>query len=181
LRLLFNASTALPIGSRPEVCTTIFSSAGDNLMTGDASDTTSDWPSEIVSLMVAHAPYSAALGMRYVSSSPYRGSIILPWRADLAGIDGTDILAPGAVTALIDHTCGLAIMAGLGMMAAPATLDLRIDHMRPAAPRTDVTCAAHCYKATRNIAFLRAEAWDVSPNDPIATAQAAFTLNRRVS
>jgi acyl-coenzyme A thioesterase PaaI-like protein len=143
------------------------------------SEITSDWPSEIVSLMVAHAPYSAALGMRYLSSSPGRGSILLPWRIDLVGIDGTDILAPGAVTALIDHTCGLAIMAGLGMMAGPATLDLRIDHMRPAAPRADVTCSAHCYKATRTIAFLRAEAWDVSHDDPIATAQAAFTLTRR--
>ena len=43
----------------------------------------------------------------------------------------------------------------------------------------DVTCAAHCYKATRTIAFLRAEAWDASQEDPIATAQAAFILNRR--
>jgi acyl-coenzyme A thioesterase PaaI-like protein len=51
--------------------------------------------------------------------------------------------------------------------------------MRPAAPHTDITCAAHCYRATKTIAFLRAEAWDASPDDPIATAQAAFILNRR--
>jgi acyl-coenzyme A thioesterase PaaI-like protein len=117
--------------------------------------------------------------MRYISSSSGRGSILLPWRADLVGIEGSEILAPGAVTALVDHTCGLAIMAGFGMAANPATLDLRIDHMRPAAPRANVTCAAHCYRATRTIAFLRADAWDLSPDDPIATAQAAFVLNRR--
>jgi acyl-coenzyme A thioesterase PaaI-like protein len=70
-------------------------------------------------------------------------------------------------------------MAGLGFEAAPATLDLRIDHMRPAAARASVTCAAHVYRATRTIAFLRAEAWDVSREDPVAAAQAAFTLNRR--
>lgn len=132
------------------------------------------------SFMVTHAPYAAALGMTYVSSSADgRGTILLPWRADICGIDDSDILAPGAVTALIDHTCGLAIMAGFGLAASPATLDLRIDHMRPARPRMDVTCAAHCYKATRTIAFLRAEAWDISQDDPIATAQAAFMLNRR--
>jgi acyl-coenzyme A thioesterase PaaI-like protein len=51
--------------------------------------------------------------------------------------------------------------------------------MRPAAPRASVTCSAHVYRATRTIAFLRAEAWDVSPDDPVAAAQAAFTLNRR--
>lgn len=132
------------------------------------------------SMMVKHTPYAIALGMTYVSSSEDgRGTILLPWRADICGADGTDILAPGAVTALIDHACGLAIMAGFGLAAQPATLDLRIDHMRPAKPRMSVTCAAHCYKATRTIAFLRAEAWDVSEDDPIATAQAAFILNRR--
>jgi len=139
-----------------------------------------EWGGVHASLMVTHAPYAVALGMKFVSSSADgRGSILLPWRADICGIDGSDILAPGAVTALIDHTCGLAIMAGFGLAANPATLDLRIDHMRPAKPRMDVICAAHCYKATRTIAFLRAEAWDVSQDDPIATSQAAFMLNRR--
>jgi uncharacterized protein (TIGR00369 family) len=137
------------------------------------------WPEQLARAMVAGAPYSAALGFRYVSSSPGFGTIMLPWRADLVGLDGTGILAPGAVTALIDHTCGLAIMSTFGAMAAPATLDLRIDHLRPAAPNAAVTAQAHCYKATRTIAFLRAEAWDVSRDDPVATAQAAFTLNRR--
>lgn len=137
------------------------------------------WAGALASHMVDYAPYSAALGMRYVSSSPGHGLILLPWRADLTGTDGSEILAPGALTALIDHTCGLAIMAGFGTAANPATLDLRIDHMRPAVPRADVSCAAHCYKATRTIAFLRAEAWDVTREDPIATAQAAFVLNRR--
>lgn len=140
---------------------------------------TTNWAREFAPMMVSHTPYAVALGMKYISSSPERGSILLPWREDLVGADGSDILAPGAVTALIDHTCGLAIMAGFGMSASPATLDLRIDHLRPARPRTDVTCSAHCYKATRTIAFLRADAWDTSPDDLIATAQAAFILNRR--
>lgn len=141
-----------------------------------------NWAGAHASQMVTHAPYAVALGMKYVSSSVEgHGSILLPWRADICGIDGSDILAPGAVTALIDHACGLAIMAGFGLAANPATLDLRIDHMRPAKPRMDVICAAHCYKATRTIAFLRAEAWDISQDDPIATAQAAFILNRRES
>ncbi len=143
----------------------------------DSSDR--GWPEQFARAMVAGAPYSAALGFRYVSSSPGFGTITLPWREDLVGLDGTGIVAPGAVTALIDHACGLAIMSTLGTMAAPATLDLRIDHLRPAAPNAAVTAQAHCYKATRTIAFLRAEAWDVSRDDLVATAQAAFTLNRR--
>lgn len=145
-----------------------------------SADGVGDWPGdEMAAGMVRYAPYARALGMKYMSSSLDRGTILLPWRADLVGIDGTDILSPGTITALIDHACGLAIMAGIGFGASPATLDLRIDHMRPAAPRASVTCAAHVYRATKTIAFLRAEAWDVSPDDPVATAQAAFNLNRR--
>lgn len=141
--------------------------------------TTDRSPEQMGVRMVEGAPYSAALGLRYVSSSPGLGSILLPWRADLVGLDGTCILAPGAVTALIDQTCGLAIIAHFGTWALPATLDLRIDHMRPAASRASVIASAHCYKVTRTIAFVRAEAWDNSREDLVATAQAAFTLNRR--
>lgn len=143
-----------------------------------------DWPetppdASIVAGMVTYTPYARALGMEYVSSSPGHGEIFLPWREDLVGQGGSDILAPGVLTALIDHVCGLAIMATFGFEARPATLDLRIDHMRPALPRGSITAAAHCYKSTRNIAFLRAEAWDVSRDDLVAAAQAAFILNRR--
>ena len=41
-----------------------------------------------------------------------------------------------------------------------------------------VTCEAHCYKLTRTIGFVRAEAWDADRSDLVATAQAAFVLNR---
>jgi len=144
------------------------------------TDGAGDWGNNpYAGRMVDHTPYAVAVGMEFVSSSPGRGMIRLPWRADLVGLEGTDIPSPGALTALIDQTCGLAIMAGLGFEAAPATLDLRIDHMRPAAPRAALTCSAHVYRATRSIAFLRAEVWDSSPDDPVAAAQAAFTLNRR--
>ena len=48
---------------------------------------------------------------------------------------------------------------------------------RPA-PGRGVTAEAHCYKLTRSIGFVRAEAWDVDRGDLVATAQAAFMLNR---
>jgi len=60
-----------------------------------------------------------------------------------------------------------------------ATLDLRIDYLRAAAPRTAVTCEAFGYKTTRSIGFVRAEAWDLDRSDLIATAQAAFMINPR--
>jgi uncharacterized protein (TIGR00369 family) len=129
--------------------------------------------------MTAGAPQGRALGFRLVSVVPGRGSIEVPWREDLVGDPDTGVIAGGVVTSLLDHTCGLAIVTGSSEFTGTATLDLRIDYMRAAAPRAGVTAEAHCYKRTRSIAFVRAEAWDVDRTDLIATAQGAFVLNGR--
>jgi uncharacterized protein (TIGR00369 family) len=129
--------------------------------------------------MATTVPQAAALGFRLVSVEPGRGSIEAPWREDLVGDPDTQVIAGGVVTSLLDHTCGLAIASAAGTEPfSTATLDLRIDYMRPAAPRAAVIAEAHCYKLTRTIGFVRAEAWDVDKSDLVATAQAAFVLNR---
>jgi uncharacterized protein (TIGR00369 family) len=129
--------------------------------------------------MATVVPQAAALGFRFVSVAQGRGVLDVPWREDLVGDPDTLVIAGGVVTSLLDHACGLAVasIAGADLFGA-ATLDLRIDYMRAAAPRAGVTAEAHCYKLTRSIAFVRAEAWDADPADLIATAQAAFVISR---
>ncbi len=130
--------------------------------------------------MVETVPQASALGFKLLSVEPQRGSILTPWREELVGDPDTGVIAGGVVTALLDHVCGLAVTSRSleGGFLSTATLDLRIDYMRPAAPRADIIADAHCYKLTRNIAFVRAHAFDADPEDPIATAQAAFILKR---
>ena len=128
--------------------------------------------------MTQFVPHAAALGMTLISVAGGKGVMSLDWREDLVGDPDTGVIASGVVTALIDHTCGLAINAAFDVPQPIATLDLRIDYLRPAAPRAGVTCEAFGYKTTRSIGFVRAEAWDVDRSDLIATAQAAFVLNR---
>jgi uncharacterized protein (TIGR00369 family) len=137
----------------------------------------SDLVRQLAQNMVGSAPQAAALGFRLVSVGDSRGALMAPWRADLVGDPDTGVIAGGVVTTLLDHVCGLAIKAAQDDFSATATLDLRIDYMRPAAPNADVTAEAHCYKLTRTIAFVRASAYDADPADPIATAQAAFVLS----
>ena len=136
---------------------------------------------EIARNMVETVPQASALGFKLHTIEPSRGTILTPWREDLVGDPDTGVIAGGVITALLDHACGLATISMATDSKTPfstATLDLRIDYMRPAAPRADVTASAHCYKLTRNIAFVRAHAFDADPEDPIATAQAAFVLKR---
>lgn len=125
------------------------------------------------------APHADALGLTLVSIEKGRGTMSVAWREEFVGDPETGVIASGVVTALIDHTCGLAINSAMGEMVPIATLDLRIDYLRPAAPKNGVTAEAHAYRLTRTVGFVRAEAWDADRSDLVATAQAAFMLNTR--
>ena len=58
-----------------------------------------------------------------------------------------------------------------------ATLDLRIDYMRPAEPGKTIKAHAHCYKVTQNVAFVRGAAYhDENEDEPIATSVGTFML-----
>jgi uncharacterized protein (TIGR00369 family) len=127
--------------------------------------------------MATEVPQAAALGFQMVSAVDGRGVMHAPWREDLVGDPDTGVIASGVVTSLLDHCCGMAITATTGERKPTATLDLRIDYMRPAEPGKDLFARAHCYKVTRSVAFVRAVAYDDNPDDPVAAAQAAFMLD----
>ena len=132
-------------------------------------------PSTIAERM-ARSPQGKALGLEVVSVSP---ALILkiPYRPELVGDPDSGVIAGGVVTTLLDFACGWATALALDEPTSIATLDLRIDYMRPARPGLDILATAHCYKLTRSVAFLRGVAYDEDPGDPVAAAQAAFMLD----
>ena len=83
--------------------------------------------------MVTRTPQTEALGFQFVSISDARGTIQVPWRADLVGDPETGVIASGVVTTLLDHVCGLSIRAAAAV--PQGTLDLRIDYMCQPDPR----------------------------------------------
>jgi len=133
---------------------------------------------DLMSKIMAAAPQAQALGMEVVSIEEGTATLKVPYREDLVGDPDNGVIAGGVVTTLLDHTCGYAVFASLKEPAPIVTLDLRIDYMRPARPHHALFAHAHCYKVTKSVAFVRAQAYDEDPADPVATVQAAFMLNR---
>lgn len=129
-------------------------------------------------LLVDGSPHAVAMGFRLESVTPGQAVMRAPYRDDLIGDPETRVLHGGVVTALLDHACGLAAFAGLGGKDATATLDLRLDYMRPAEPGRDVVAEARCIRASGLFAFVNAIAHDGDPSDPVATAAAAFMVSR---
>ena len=119
-------------------------------------------------------PHCATLGLRPAGLDEGRPTLAIDWRDELVGNPVTGVLHGGAITSLIDTTSGLALFARLDQPEAIATLDLRIDYLRPATPGQPVFCRAECYKLGRQIAFTRALCHQGDPADPIAHGVATF-------
>lgn len=123
-------------------------------------------------------PHAAMIGMRVDSWDEKGCTVRLPYAEHLIGNPDSGVIHGGVLTAVLDNTMGMAVHSG-NLRSAPraiATLDLRIDYMRPAEPRRDVFARAHCYRKTRNVAFVRAVAFHETEDEPVATAVAAFML-----
>ena len=130
-----------------------------------------------VQAMNQGSPHAIALKMETVSIDATGALLRVPYDEKLIGDPETGVIAGGVVTALLDHACGQAVHTMLTEFKTIATLDLRIDYMRPAEPGLALYGRARCYKLTRSVAFVRAWAYDRDSEDPVAAAQAAFMLD----
>jgi uncharacterized protein (TIGR00369 family) len=132
---------------------------------------------ERVRQMMQWTPQGRALGLELVKTEGTRVWGRAPYRAELVGDPDTGVIAGGVLTTFLDHVCGMAAVLAMREPASVATIDLRIDYMRPAEPGRDILAEAHCYKIGKNVAFVRAVAYEDSPDNPIANATSAFMLN----
>lgn len=127
--------------------------------------------------LVDALPFSKALGLRLISAKDGLAVLEMPYDPQLIGDPQSGVIHGGAVSALLDTCCGVSVMCHPKGTIMTATLDLRIDYMRPATPGERIIARAECYHVTRSVAFVRAHALDEDAARPVASAAAAFTLN----
>ncbi len=126
--------------------------------------------------LVRHTPHARALGIRLVQVAPREATLMLPHRPEIIGDPARGVVFGGVITTLLDQACGLTVACSVEVPCAIATLDLRIDYLRAADPGHDLFGRACCTKLTKNVAFIRATAWEHDPEDPFASCLATFML-----
>ncbi len=132
---------------------------------------------EIAERFAAAVPHIAAMGIEVMAASVAGASMRLPWQTKLVGNPDQGFLHGGAITTLIDSASGLAVFLALERPPPIATLDLRIDYLRPPIGREAVIADAECYRVTRSIAFVRALAHHGDAERPIASSASTFKLD----
>jgi len=142
----------------------------------DATD-----PLQRVRAMIRFTPQAHAIGLEVTRIEKARVWGRVPYRPELIGDPETSVIAGGVITTFLDTICGTAAVAAMEQPTTVATIDLRIDYMRAAEPGRDVLAEAHCYKLGRSIAFVRAVAYEDSPDNPIAHVACAFMVNSSAS
>jgi uncharacterized protein (TIGR00369 family) len=124
-------------------------------------------------------PHNRALGIELVELADTEVVFRLPYDPKLVGNPDSGVLHGGTITALLDASSGAAVFNSLTDPVPIATLDLRIDYLRPAEVGRDVMARATCYKMTRNVAFTRAVAYHEDPADPIAHSVGTFMVSTK--
>lgn len=118
--------------------------------------------------------HGETVGIGYQAHGEDWAELTLPYDARLIGDVSTGVIASGPIVTLMDMATSVAIWLKRGQFVPQATLDLRIDYLRPATPGRTVIGRGECYRLTRSIAFVRGQAHDGDPDDPLAHVAGTF-------
>lgn len=125
-------------------------------------------------------PHGRALGLRVIEVEPAALTAELPYREEIIGHPWAGFVHSGAITTLIDQACGTAASLAVSPPALVATLDLRLDWLRPATPGRTVRARAECVSIKRHVIFVRCAAYHDDPAEPVALATGTFMRTGRL-
>lgn len=145
------------------------------IFTGESRQTWAD-------AFIAGIPYAVASGMKVTELGKGTVSLYQPARDTWTGDSELQMIHTGCLSVLADTACGLAVGAAMDTPEPIATLDLRMDYLRPAMANTELVCKAECYRLSRSIGFVRGQVFQIGQDEPVATVNATFmraTANTR--
>lgn len=120
--------------------------------------------------------HMVALGIGYDAHGDDWCALTLAYDRRLVSDATSGLLASGPIVSVMDMATTFAVWIKRGGIRPHATLDLRLDYLRPARPGATVVGRAECYRLARRIAFVRGMAHDGDAEDPIAHVAGTYML-----
>jgi uncharacterized protein (TIGR00369 family) len=120
-------------------------------------------------------PLFNAFGIEVVTVANARAEMTMPFSKTLA--DGHGALHRGTLVTLLDTTCGLAIFSALGSLRPIATIDLRVDYLRPIPAGSGLRAVVECTGWTDGVAFIAGRGYAPGDELPLATVSGCFAID----
>ena len=124
--------------------------------------------------MMSDNGHNKLIGVQYSAHGPGWAELRLPYNEALVSDVATGILASGPIFTMMDMATSMSIWMKRRTFEPQATLDLRVDYLRPAEPGKDVFGRGECYRLTKSIAFVRGQAHDGDPDRPVANVAGTY-------
>ncbi|MCM2130561.1 PaaI family thioesterase [Larsenimonas rhizosphaerae] len=113
--------------------------------------------------------------MNVVSAGPSGVEMRLPWKADFLGDVSRQLIHGGVITMVLDTACTGTVLCGLGDPPEICpTLDLRVDHFRPAVAGQALLVRARITEITASVVFVEGELWQENDQKRVARATGSF-------
>lgn len=119
-------------------------------------------------------PYARYLGVRVEIRGEEFGCT-LPFRPELIGNPQLPALHGGVTAGFLESAAILYLLWSADLSAIPKTIDFSIDYLRSGRAR-NTFATVHVVKPGRRVAAVRVEAWQDSPDKPIAAAHCNFLM-----
>lgn len=120
------------------------------------------------------SPYINELRIKPIANGDGWAEMSLDWREELVGDSAEGFVASGAIFSLMDTVAGMALFRTLRPVEPIATLDLRVDYVRPAQKGATIYGRVEVIKITRRVAFVRGIAHDGDAQRPVANVTGSF-------
>lgn len=134
-------------------------------------------PSErLVELFEQLIPFNKTLGMKVDDIGDGTCVIRVPARAEHIGNFVLPAIHGGVLSALADSAGGLAVFTRLDDRHSCATLDLRIDYLRPARADQDLVARAEVVRLGNRVAVVNVDIFHPEDERPLAQVRAAYNV-----
>jgi uncharacterized protein (TIGR00369 family) len=133
---------------------------------------------EMFTQYASQVGHGGALGILYVAHGEDWVELGLDYAEKLVGVRETGVLASGPIVSLMDMATSMAIWVRLGRFRHQATLDMRVDYLRPATPGRRIHGRGECYRVTKSVGFVRGLAHDGDAADPVAHVTGSFMFTK---
>jgi acyl-coenzyme A thioesterase PaaI-like protein len=121
--------------------------------------------------------HAALLGAHYAAHGPDWAELAMDPDPRFADADGAPAFGP--IATLLDMAAGTAVWIQLGRFRPHATLDLRVDRLRPGRPGRTIVARGTCHSIADPLAFVGGLAHDGDLDDPIARLAGTFMMTGR--